>query len=180
MSFSPAPLQLACACLLAGIAAFYDAKTGLIPNKLIAIGGSAGVCAAVALAMLRHDSHALYPAAFYSLGGAIFCAPLPLALFLTRGLGGGDGKLLIALGAWLGPIAGLEAELQAFCIGAVYLCGVLCYRGVLWQTLAAVSANVLPRSRRAQTRASERATIKFGPIICAGVLVAALLHGSTP
>ena len=45
--------------------------------------------------------------------GAIVGLSLLLPFFLVRGVGGGDVKLLAAIGAWLGPIHGVEVGVAA-------------------------------------------------------------------
>lgn len=92
----------AAALLLASAAAFFDLRTGRIPNAV--------TLPAIALGLLLPDGSAL---------GALTCAALPLWLFLRRHLGGGDVKLLVALGALLGARAGLAVEALAIGLAAV-------------------------------------------------------------
>jgi prepilin peptidase CpaA len=83
------------ALVVAGMACVTDIRTRRIPNVLT-LGAAAGACghflAADGLSGLG------WAMAGWTVGLLMF-----LPLFLLRGLGGGDVKLLAALGAWLGP-----------------------------------------------------------------------------
>src|SRR5512139_2838796 len=101
---SQLPLALACAATLS--AAWTDAKTGRIPNwltlPLLPVGLAFGVLDG---GLLGLGSAAL---------GCMLCFAIPYGLLhFSRGtaIGGGDVKLFAALGALLGPRAGLEVEL---------------------------------------------------------------------
>ncbi len=80
--------------LLAAIAAIVDGKTRRIPNMLTV----SGLLVALGLRV------AMGPGALVQgLGGAGLAALLSLPLFAVGALGGGDGKLLIAIGGFMGP-----------------------------------------------------------------------------
>ena len=107
-----------------GIAACVtDLRTRRIPNRLTF--GAAGA------ALLFHT---LAPAgagftsavAGWFIGAAIMFAP-----FALRGLGGGDVKLVAALGAWLGPSSALWMSLYAGVAGFVMALVVATYSGYL-------------------------------------------------
>jgi prepilin peptidase CpaA len=78
------------------VACVFDLRTRRIPNAL--------TFGATIAALLYHVATGgfgglLHSGAGWLLGVAIFIAP-----FALRGLGGGDVKLIAALGAWLGPL----------------------------------------------------------------------------
>ena len=85
----------------------------------------------------------------YAVGGALLGLHL---LTRGRGLGLGDVKLGTAIGAGLGPAAGTVALGAAFVLGAAY---------ASWLLLTG-------RARRGDT-------IRFGPFLAAGTVVAALV-----
>jgi prepilin peptidase CpaA len=79
---------------IAAAACWFDVRTRRIPNRLTFPGAALGLIAST----LVHGSHgAAASAAGWLVGIAVF-----FPLFLLRGLGGGDVKLMGALGAWLG------------------------------------------------------------------------------
>jgi prepilin peptidase CpaA len=55
----------------------------------------------------------------WSAGGWVLGLAIWLPMFLLRGLGGGDIKLLAALGAWLGPVLAIWLALYAALAGGV-------------------------------------------------------------
>ena len=85
----------AAALTVAAMACITDLRTRRIPNVLT-FGSAAGACGFYFAE--RGISGLGFSAAGWLVGGLMF-----LPLFALRGLGGGDVKLLAALGAWLGP-----------------------------------------------------------------------------
>ena len=67
--------------------------------------------------------------------GALLAFGLSLPLFLVRGLGAGDVKLLTACGAFLGPSRLLSALLITALVGGVMALAAIIQRGALLQTL---------------------------------------------
>src|SRR5262249_24851498 len=79
---------------VAAAACWFDVRTRRIPNRLTLPAAAAGVIAAT----ITQGGHGLVASAVgFFVGLAIF-----FPLFALRGLGGGDVKLMGALGAWLG------------------------------------------------------------------------------
>jgi prepilin peptidase CpaA len=79
---------------LAGAACWFDVRTRRIPNLLTFPAAAIGLVAAT----VAHGGHGtISSAAGFLVGLALF-----FPLFALRGLGGGDVKLMGALGAWLG------------------------------------------------------------------------------
>jgi prepilin peptidase CpaA len=79
---------------LAGTACWFDVRTRRIPNRLTFPGAALGVMAATA----AHGG----PGAVWSAAGLLVGLMLFFPLFVLKGLGAGDVKLMGALGAWLG------------------------------------------------------------------------------
>ena len=162
------------------LAAVSDFRTGLIPNRLVAVGFGVSLALHVLSALLDSRPQQLwFELVLFGLGSLI-AGLIPLALYICRALGAGDVKLMAMCGAGLGPVAGLEAELYAFGFGALYAIGAAAYGGVLWQTLrgsAVLLTNpVVPRRLRKPVPAPAQRVLPLGPAICAGVVTAAISH----
>ncbi len=84
-----------CAVLIATIAGFLDWRARRIPNWLTVPAFVAGIATNAFVSGTEGGLHSLEGA------GAVMIVLLPVVLL--RGLGGGDWKLMGALGAWLGP-----------------------------------------------------------------------------
>ena len=87
--------QLAALAIAIGAAAC-DLRTRRIPNLLTFGAAAAGLAYHLISGGVGAFGHS---AAGWLVGALVFVVP-----FALRGLGGGDVKLLAALGAWLGPI----------------------------------------------------------------------------
>ena len=107
--------------VVATIACVTDLRTRRIPNVLT-FGAAAGACG---FYLADRGLGGLgWSAAGWLVGGLLF-----LPLFALRGLGGGDVKLLAALGAWMGTSALLPIVLLSSLIGAVVGGAFLAIRG---------------------------------------------------
>lgn len=111
MPFDPITLMLL---VLTASAALTDARSGLIPNWL-----TLPVLASAPLAQLAHGGG---PALGRSLLGVALCAAIPALLFRAGAMGGGDVKLLGAIGALAGPLRGLEIQLLAYHVLVLLAC----------------------------------------------------------
>lgn len=146
-------LQHSLAVIGALVAAVLDASSGRIPNRL-----------SLSLLGLGLGSAALLPGldlAQSLIGAALTALPVSIVFFATqgRGVGGGDVKLLAALGACLGPETGLESELAAL--------------------LAALTASAVRLAWRGTGGLTELRTkpVRFGPAILVGTLYALAVRG---
>lgn len=74
------------------------------------------------------------------LAGAAVALALLLPLFYVRWLGGGDVKLAVAFGAWLGPVAGFWATAFGLAGGGLVALGMFVVGGATLR--AEVSANL--------------------------------------
>lgn len=115
------------AIVVAAGAALTDVKTARIPNRLTLLGALAGVLANGVLPGGAGVGVALTGAAA---GLAVF-----FPLFALGGLGGGDVKLMAAIGAWLGWPTVLLTALYTALAGGVFAVGVALARGYLSQAL---------------------------------------------
>lgn len=119
------PSLIALVVLLA-LAVAWDLRTRRIPNWL-----TVGACG-VALGLRAVQG--VEPLGFGVLGLVLGLA-LSLPLVLTGGLGGGDAKLLAAVGAFLGPGRLIIALLAMALVGGVLTIAVATRRGVMYETL---------------------------------------------
>lgn len=145
-----------------------DFRTGKMPNWLT----FASLVAAFGVRSVSEGQSGLIAA----LIGMLVVAAVPLVLFLfTRGraIGGGDVKALAGTGAWLGPTAGLEAEMLGFVFLAVFALTWECVRGRGAVLLRRSFALAIPRFRPAPSESSEPQTLemRFGPALFFGTLV---------
>lgn len=115
---------------LTAIAAYTDARSGLIPNWL--------TLPSLFLALAWRVTVDGMTGAAEGLFGALLCGVIPWLMHRSTGgkaIGGGDIKLFAASGALLGPTLGLELELSAFLTLGVFALLQLSYRGLLLRTL---------------------------------------------
>jgi prepilin peptidase CpaA len=165
-------------------AAVYDHRTGLIPNRMVAVGLLLVLVLQLLLGAADGGLAGAGTALLASTLGLLACGLIPLAIYLWGGLGGGDVKLLAMCGAGLGPVIGLEAELYAFGLGALFALARASCDGALWQTLMGSATLLTNRvvSKRLQrpVAASASTPIRFGPAIAASTALAVALHWSTP
>jgi len=117
---------------LGAAATLFDFRTRRIPNALT-IG--AAVAALVCLGVIGGWREAAWSAAGWAVGLLIF-----LPLFLLRGLGAGDVKLLAAFGAWLGPTGAWWVAVYGAIAGGAIAIPWLLLRGALAGTFANIWA----------------------------------------
>jgi prepilin peptidase CpaA len=181
---TPSQILLTSVLPLSACAALVDLKTGHIPNRLVSWGLVGGALLHVGLAVARPASPGLSLEARFavglagSLGGVLCAAAVPYLLFRLRALGGGDVKLLAALGAALGPWLGLQVQLFAFILAALYAPLLLLYRGELWWRIRLACGRLRDRLRPREQRrnsAPPRYVLAFAPAVFAASL---LLSGS--
>jgi prepilin peptidase CpaA len=161
-------------------AAVGEGAEGEIPNTL--------TLGALAIAPLAHfvwgyrvgGSKVGLEAAGFSVAGALVCAIVPLIMWRGGAMGGGDLKLLAAIGAICRPLVGIEAEFWAFAAAAVLIPARLAWEGKLVRVLGnsfAIAINpILPKSKRKEIAPEEMTWARFGPAIALGTLLATILH----
>jgi prepilin peptidase CpaA len=163
------------------IAAYTDLRTGLISNRLIVIGFLVALPLhlAVHFLVLRAPAESvgdvLLRAFGYYAAGVVACGLGPVILFRYNAIGGGDVKLLAVVGAFVGPIVGIEIELYAFVLMALFAGARFAYRGELLRLLsnsALLLVNPLRSKAKKRPVPDELLTsLRFAP----AVFVAALL-----
>ncbi len=159
---------LMAAILIAGIAAVTDWRTGKIPNWLT----FPPLVIAPAVYGILHGAMGL----FMSVGGIVMCGLVPFFLHRQGAIGGGDVKMVAAIGAVSGVLAGLEIELVALIVAGLYALGRLAWEGELLKTLANsffLGLNpLLPKKWRRKINPTQLSTVRMGgAFIAAAVLV---------
>lgn len=165
------------------VAANIDYRTGHIPNPLILVGLFAGLGLQIACVTLGFHwpvAPTLQSIPSSILLGVLVCGALPLLLFRLDAMGGGDVKLLVVVGLWLGPIWGLKVELYAFGSAALYAIALWIYRGQLGICLVQ-SARLVISPKRARHKARALApglltSVRFGPAVFLGAALLTLVH----
>lgn len=147
---------------LALVAAVLDWRNGRIPNWVNATGVVTGLIIAVSTGSVA--------AAVWGLLVALLAAG---ALYLCSQIGGGDAKLMVALGAFLGPWQILPVMALSFVAGAFGAIWVAHQQGALRDMgrefrNAALGLMAASPPRRLQL---PRVTIRFAPFIAAAVLL---------
>ncbi len=129
MGVLSAVLGVACLATLAaalGVASATDLSCRIIPNGCVLAVACSGVVRALARALANGSAMALVAEAL--LGGLSVLGVMLLAAALSTrgggrpGVGGGDVKLLAAVGVWTGPLVGL-ATVALSCLVGVLLWG---------------------------------------------------------
>ncbi|HYQ44859.1 MAG TPA: A24 family peptidase [Polyangiaceae bacterium] len=172
--------------LFTALAGFVDFRTGQIPNPLVAIGAGVGLVLhfIVHLALIRQSGQPLFEllsaAAVNVFVGLLGCAAVPLLLYRVGAMGGGDVKLLASVGIWAGPILGLQVELYAFVLAALYAPARLAYQGELFRLIgnsAALLKNpFLPKTRRKEVPQALLTELRFGPAVFVATALVALVR----
>jgi Flp pilus assembly protein protease CpaA len=181
---------LLAALALAAVATAFDCRRGLVPNWL--------TLSLLPLAPLLHaygtrGTHGPFGlpgpvfGALASLAGAFLCALVPYVMFRASWMGGADVKLLATIGALLTPHYGLEAELFALVLAAVFVPARLAFDGRLlraaWSAAkVAVRAPIDAARERRLPQLPDEAfdTLRFSPFVLAGTAAAVLLSPLGP
>jgi prepilin peptidase CpaA len=164
--------------------AIIDFRTGHIPNPLVLGGLAMGAASQLAQQLLRAPSalDALRQFGLNVVAGTIACALVPLLLYRFEALGGGDVKLLAAVGAIAGPFLGLQVLFFSFVAAAIYAPAKMAYQGRLLKVVANSAALIanpfLPKARRRSIPPEALTTIRFGPAAFAGACAASYLSWS--
>ena len=127
MSFPPIILQAVLAAVVI-IAAVFDVRTRRIPNWLNLFGVLAGLLLNWFLNVDKYN----WRSALMGLGLAFL---IYFPLYLLRGMGAGDVKLMAAVGALVGPANWFAIFVLSNILGAAAAVVLLLSKGKLWGTL---------------------------------------------
>ena len=169
------------AVVVAGVAAWTDWRTGLIPNWLTVGAALCGLFGHFFAGAWLGGVRVGLIEAGVSLAGLIFCALPALLMYWKGAMGGGDLKLLAALGALCQPMLGIEAQMYGFIAAAIIAPAQLAYRGQLMRVLGnslALATNPLRSAERRRPLPPELMSwFRLGPAIFVGVLLVVVVHG---
>lgn len=153
--------------IICTLAALSDWRTGTIPNWL--------TLPPLLLAPMYFAVTEWPWGAVRSLLGIVVCSIVPVLLFWRGAMGGGDVKLLAAVGALSGYMLGLEIQLLSCVIAGLYALVRLCWDGLLFRTLkniARILLNaLLPKDKRKALDPTLLTSIRFGGAILAAAVV---------
>jgi prepilin peptidase CpaA len=166
---------------VAALAAFSDWKRGEIPNWLTY--GALGVAPLLHVGRMLVAHNAVESALAeggYSILGAIVAVIVPAMLYRQGAIGGGDLKLLAALGALLQTTLGIEAEMYGFFAAALFAPARLAYEGKLVVTVKnafTILVNLfLPKSKQRHVEETALSWFRLGPPLLLGVVLTVYLH----
>jgi prepilin peptidase CpaA len=162
-------------------AAVADCRTGKIPNWITYSGIMAGLVGHMLVGgMTGNDSVLGFGDA--SAGLAVGFLPLAVA-WLAGGMGGGDAKLMGAIGALMGPRFALAGIFYGFAVAAIMAIFIMIKRRELRKTLARIGRffylSLLP-GKKIDPATPESARIPIGMALALGAgitLVENLLRG---
>lgn len=163
--------------LVLTLSVVYDLRERRIPNALT-VGG---VCAALVLRLAIDPGTAVG-----GLQGAGLGLVIALPLFAVGAFGAGDGKLVIAMGAFLGWEGLPTALLVGGAVGGLLSLAYAVRRGVvlpvLYQTrdLALYCATFGRAGERRTLTSSSATTVPYGVAIAAGAVAAWMTGGPLP
>lgn len=131
MTAIPAGLQLVLT-FLALLAAFYDLRFRRVPNWLVAAG--------LVLGIVGNSILFGFLGLLLSMKGFGLALLIYIPLYLARGMGGGDVKLMAAVGALVGPVNWLVIFVLTGLIGGVIAIVFVLVKGRLRRTLHNVAS----------------------------------------
>ncbi len=165
-----APWVLGLALFLAGLSAVTDYRTGHIPNWI--------TLPPLVLGPLIHGLVDGMEAAIASVVAMLICGAVPLLMFWRQGMHGGDTKLFIAIAALCGTLIGIESQLLAFVVGAIYAMGRMAWEGKLFSTLGRtfyLGLNpILPKAWRKAPSPELMQKLRLGGAIFAGLALSVI------
>lgn len=116
----------------------------------------------------------------WSVMGLLVCGLVPYLLFRKGAIGGGDVKIVAAMGALAGLYHGLEFALAGFLVAGVYALGRLAWEGKLLRTLGNslfLALNpLMPKAWRREVTSDSMATVRMGGAFFVGAAIATLSH----
>ena len=154
-----------CVVILVALAGVWDAQTGRIPNTLTYSGwGIALVLAVMGWGDVRFSESLI--------GFAVGFVPFFL-LYLRGGLGGGDVKLMAAVGAFKGYPFVLNAMIAAVLVGGLIALLIVIWEGKFLRTVRYLGMTIgkVFQSKLEPEPIEAKTEVPFGVGICLGTLI---------
>lgn len=150
------------ALLISTVGAGFDLRYGIIPNWLTFGGLFGGV--------VWHSASSGVEGVLFSLGGAVSASLLYLVPCLLGGIGWGDFKLMLALGALLGPGMGIHVAVWSAVAGGIVSAAVLLWRAMRIRRRRPIEPAGLVVGEKScmETMARGLGRIYYGPVIAIG------------
>lgn len=169
------------AIVVTAIAGWLDWRRGEIPNWLTYGAIGLGPILHVSRFIAAHEPmEAALMQGAYSFAGILVCLLVPLFLYRQGALGGGDLKLIAAIGALLQTMNGIEAEMYGFFAAALLAPAKLAYEGTLLSALknafTLFTNFFVPESKKRPVEQSALSWFRLGPALFVGVALTAYLH----
>lgn len=146
MFLPPQPIPL-CVIALTILTASTDLTSRRIPNRVIAPGLAAALIVQVWL-------HGPLAGGEDWLTGALTGFTMLLPFYLLRGMAAGDVKLMLTIGAWVGPALTVHIALATFVIGGIWSLWVTLRQGRMRQLLVNLWCIAAHAGRPGQQQAS--------------------------
>lgn len=166
---------------LAVVAAVFDIRSRRIPNWLTTAGLFGGILGHAWLGNQAAGHDFALHAAGYSLLGAAVVGVVPLILWRLGLVGGGDVKIVMAVGAVCHASLGMTmvfiALVMMACVGIVKLA----WDGNLFKSIGTTLLSLLnplrKRSHHVAIAEAAREPLRFGPALALSAIVLVLVHG---
>jgi prepilin peptidase CpaA len=151
------------------VAVWCDLASRRIPNWLVAAGLLVAMTARILMGI-----ESVYDGAL----GALLAMLIVLPLFFAGGMGGGDAKLLIVVGAFSGPAAMVVVLLATGIVGGLMALAYTARRGVILPTLIGVRELFIftltagRHGERTTVQTEGAVSVPYGVAIAAGTIFA--------
>lgn len=146
------------------------AVTDLVKGKIYNAVTYPAMALGLVLSIWQHGASGIW----FALGGFAVGFFPAFVLFALGGMGGGDVKLLGAIGAIAGAVAATETLILAFLVGGVFALGKLAWHGRLFSTLGrtlrAIGGTFWPGLGPARNGDEARLEVRFGVAICVALV----------
>lgn len=166
---------------LAIVAAVFDIRSRRIPNWLTTAGLFAGILGHAWLGNQAAGHDFALHAAGYSLLGAAVVGVVPLLLWRLGLVGGGDVKIVMAVGAVCHASLGMTMVFIALSLMASVGIVKLAWDGnffkTLWSTLSALFNPLRKKDNQVVVADAGREPLRFGPALALSAIVLVLVHG---
>lgn len=156
------------------IAAVADWRTGLVPNRLTGPAVLAGIILAAALGWYDDGAAGMTAGVMRSVGYMLLTLLAMAIAFFAGGIGGGDVKLMAAMGAILAEGGALvSAAMYSVIVAALFAVFIMVNKGLVRRTLHRLFGAAVSLATRTDTpMPDDSPRIPFAVAVCIGGLLA--------